>query len=123
MLTSTPSVLRLQRTIVVGKVSPKLTTYLTIVNLSPPFPQRAYHDLVTLPNKKPAISYGPPGYSAVSGRTVTVFGCTGFLGRYLVSKLGTFTNPRVERPSALTPVFGFSRKDGHASNCSIPRRG
>lgn len=58
----------MQRTIVVGK--------------------RAYHDLVTLPGKKPAISHGPPGYSAVSGRTVTVFGCTGFLGRYLVSKLG-----------------------------------
>lgn len=49
--------------------------------------QRAYHDLVTLPSKKPVISYGPPGYSAVSGHTVTVFGCTGFLGRYLVSKL------------------------------------
>ncbi|KIK07979.1 hypothetical protein K443DRAFT_128758 [Laccaria amethystina LaAM-08-1] len=50
--------------------------------------KRTYHDLTTLPNGKPAISYGPPGYSAVAGRTVTVFGCTGFLGRYLVSKLG-----------------------------------
>ncbi|EAU86256.1 NADH dehydrogenase [Coprinopsis cinerea okayama7 len=50
--------------------------------------KRAYHDLVTLPSKKPVVSYGPPGYSAVSGHTVTVFGCTGFLGRYLVSKLG-----------------------------------
>ncbi|KAF8650139.1 hypothetical protein AX16_005374 [Volvariella volvacea WC 439] len=49
--------------------------------------QRAYHDLVTLPNKKPVVSSGPPGYSAVSGHTVTVFGCTGFLGRYLVAKL------------------------------------
>jgi membrane-associated phospholipid phosphatase len=50
--------------------------------------QRAYHDLVNLPTQKPVISYGPPGYSAVSGHTVTVFGATGFLGRYLVSKLG-----------------------------------
>ncbi|KAF9454749.1 39kDa subunit of Ndufa9, NADH ubiquinone oxidoreductase [Macrolepiota fuliginosa MF-IS2] len=50
--------------------------------------KRAYHDLVTLPTKKPIISQGPPGYSAVSGHTVTVFGATGFLGRYLVSKLG-----------------------------------
>jgi NADH dehydrogenase (ubiquinone) 1 alpha subcomplex subunit 9 len=50
--------------------------------------KRAYHDLVTLPGNKPVVSYGPPGYSAVSGHTVTVFGCTGFLGRYLVSKLG-----------------------------------
>ncbi|KAF5389304.1 hypothetical protein D9757_003455 [Collybiopsis confluens] len=49
--------------------------------------QRAYHDLTTLPTKKPIISHGPPGYSAVSGHVVTVFGCTGFLGRYLVSKL------------------------------------
>ncbi|KAF8895416.1 39kDa subunit of Ndufa9, NADH ubiquinone oxidoreductase [Infundibulicybe gibba] len=50
--------------------------------------QRAYHDLVTLPSQKPIVSSGPPGYSAVSGHVVTVFGCTGFLGRYLVSKLG-----------------------------------
>lgn len=50
--------------------------------------QRTYHDLVTLPSQKPVVSHGPPGYSAVSGHTVTVFGCTGFLGRYLVSKLG-----------------------------------
>lgn len=49
--------------------------------------KRALHDLVTLPGQKPVISYGPPGYSAVSGHVVTVFGCTGFLGRYLVSKL------------------------------------
>lgn len=50
--------------------------------------QRALHDLVTLPDRKPVISYGTPGYSAVSGHVATVFGCTGFLGRYLVSKLG-----------------------------------
>ncbi|KAJ7366747.1 NAD(P)-binding protein [Mycena albidolilacea] len=52
--------------------------------------KRAYHDLITLPaatGSKPIVSQGPPGYSAVSGHTVTVFGCTGFLGRYLVSKI------------------------------------
>ncbi|KAJ6512177.1 NAD(P)-binding protein [Mycena vitilis] len=49
--------------------------------------KRAYHDLITLPSKQPIVSNGPPGYSAVSGHTVTVFGCTGFLGRYLVSKI------------------------------------
>ncbi|KIJ64483.1 hypothetical protein HYDPIDRAFT_28424 [Hydnomerulius pinastri MD-312] len=49
--------------------------------------KRALHDLVTLPGRKPIISQGTPGYSAVSGHVVTVFGCTGFLGRYLVSKL------------------------------------
>ena len=38
----------------------------------------------------PAIKYGPPsgGRSAVSGHVATVFGCTGFLGRYTVAKLG-----------------------------------
>jgi hypothetical protein len=50
-------------------------------------PQRAVH---TLPDKPPIISYGPPGRSAVTGHVATVFGCTGFLGRYLVSKLGAF---------------------------------
>jgi NADH dehydrogenase (ubiquinone) 1 alpha subcomplex subunit 9 len=39
---------------------------------------------------KPAIQYGPPGRSAVTGHVATVFGCTGFLGRYLVSKLGVW---------------------------------
>jgi NADH dehydrogenase (ubiquinone) 1 alpha subcomplex subunit 9 len=36
------------------------------------------------------IKHGPAtgGRSADSGHTVTVFGCTGFLGRYLVHKLG-----------------------------------
>jgi len=48
---------------------------------------RAIHDLTVLPSRKPIISYGPPGRSAVTGHVVTVFGCTGFLGRYLVSKL------------------------------------
>ena len=52
--------------------------------------QRGYHDIVTSknPNKQPAIQYGPPGRSAISGQVATVFGCTGFLGRYLVAKLG-----------------------------------
>ncbi|KAI6114023.1 39kDa subunit of Ndufa9, NADH ubiquinone oxidoreductase [Pisolithus sp. B1] len=63
-----PQLLRVQRSVVIQS-------------------KRALHDLVTLPGRKPVISYGPPGYSAVSGHVVTVFGCTGFLGRYLVSKL------------------------------------
>lgn len=38
---------------------------------------------------RPAIRYGPPtgGRSSDSGRTVTVFGSTGFLARYLIQKL------------------------------------
>ncbi|OBZ68944.1 NADH-ubiquinone oxidoreductase subunit, mitochondrial [Grifola frondosa] len=48
--------------------------------------QRALHDLVTSVNK-PYIAYGPPGRSANTGHVATVFGCTGFLGRYLVAKL------------------------------------
>jgi len=68
MLAGTPNMLRMQRVLALGK--------------------RSYHDLVTMPGKKPVISSGVPGYSAVSGHVVTVFGCTGFLGRYVVSKLG-----------------------------------
>jgi NADH dehydrogenase (ubiquinone) 1 alpha subcomplex subunit 9 len=64
--------------------SPKLLRLQRVVNTSG---KRSVHDLVTLPNKKPIISSGTPGYSAVSGHVATVFGCTGFLGRYLVSKL------------------------------------
>ncbi|KAG6917472.1 hypothetical protein DXG01_002449 [Tephrocybe rancida] len=61
MIASTPNILRIQRAL---KSSGK----------------RAYHDLITLPGQKPIASQGPPGYSAVSGHVVTVFGCTGFLG-------------------------------------------
>jgi len=49
--------------------------------------KRAYHDLVALPSKKPIVSSGVPGYSAVTGHVATVFGCTGFLGRYVVAKM------------------------------------
>ncbi|KAH8108706.1 NADH dehydrogenase [Phellopilus nigrolimitatus] len=49
--------------------------------------KRGLHDLITTPSRKPIIAQGPAGRSAVTGHTVTVFGCTGFLGRYLVSKL------------------------------------
>ncbi|CEL51784.1 NADH dehydrogenase (ubiquinone) 1 alpha subcomplex 9 [Rhizoctonia solani AG-1 IB] len=49
--------------------------------------KRGLADLTVLPTRQPIISYGPQGRSAVSGHVATVFGCTGFLGRYLVSKL------------------------------------
>ena len=38
--------------------------------------------------EKPIVRQGVAGRSAVSGSVATVFGCTGFLGRYLVHKLG-----------------------------------
>ncbi|THG97294.1 hypothetical protein EW026_g4677 [Hermanssonia centrifuga] len=47
---------------------------------------RGIHDLLNV-SGKPIISYGPPGRSASGGHVATVFGCTGFLGRYLVAKL------------------------------------
>ena len=54
--------------------------------------QRGWHDLTTgSPRGNAIVSHGPPGYSAVSGNVVTVFGCTGFLGRYIVAKLGEFS--------------------------------
>ncbi|KIM28918.1 hypothetical protein M408DRAFT_328984 [Serendipita vermifera MAFF 305830] len=56
------------------------------VSLCRPSHTRAYADLLTVRNK-PIISSGPAGRSAVTGHVATVFGCTGFLGRYVVAKL------------------------------------
>ncbi|KZT55776.1 NAD(P)-binding protein [Calocera cornea HHB12733] len=49
--------------------------------------KRGAHDLVTLPGRPPVVRYGPEGRSSISGHVATVFGCSGFLGRYVVSKL------------------------------------
>ncbi|KAK7690390.1 hypothetical protein QCA50_007048 [Cerrena zonata] len=49
--------------------------------------KRGLSDVATLPSGKPVIRAGVPGRSSVSGNVATVFGCTGFLGRYLVAKL------------------------------------
>ena len=84
---STSKMLRLQRAFCIGKVWHALLKESNHLSFNAVI-QRAYHDLVTLPGNKPITSSGPPGYSAVSGHRVTVFGVTGFLGRYFVSKLG-----------------------------------
>ncbi|KAI0786871.1 NADH dehydrogenase [Abortiporus biennis] len=49
--------------------------------------KRAIHDLLVTPTGKPIISQGTPGRSSTTGQIATVFGCTGFLGRYVVAKL------------------------------------
>ncbi|KAF8582810.1 NADH dehydrogenase [Ramaria rubella] len=50
--------------------------------------RRLLHDLTAFGSGyKPTLGYGPPGRSADTGHVATVFGCTGFLGRYLVHKL------------------------------------
>ncbi|KAG8843045.1 hypothetical protein FRB96_004383 [Tulasnella sp. 330] len=48
---------------------------------------RGLADLVVPPRSNPVITYGPGGRSSVSGHVATVLGCSGQLGRYLVSKL------------------------------------
>lgn len=51
--------------------------------------QRGLHNVAVLPSGKALVSSGSPGRSAVTGHVATVFGASSFLGRYLVSKIGT----------------------------------
>jgi len=54
----------------------------------PSLQKRFSHDLVIKrATGRPIIRSGPTGRHAQTGHTATVFGCTGFLGRYLVHKL------------------------------------
>ncbi|TPX34461.1 hypothetical protein SmJEL517_g02888 [Synchytrium microbalum] len=51
--------------------------------------RRGAHDIVQREgSNKVFVRAGPGGRSSVSGHTATVFGSTGFLGRYLVNNLG-----------------------------------
>lgn len=72
--------------------------YPTSTALYQPKPRQFAHDLIIerrpssesgFPRDVPIIKKGPSsgGRSAVSGHVATVFGCTGFLGRYVVAKL------------------------------------
>lgn len=49
--------------------------------------QRQVHDLTSPTVTSLGYKAGPGGRSSVSGITATVFGCTGFLGRYIVNAL------------------------------------
>jgi len=65
----------------------------------------AQQGLITKPPVEQAIAYGPGGRSSVSGLTVTVFGSTGFFGRYVVNRLGTAAR-RLPRRTARPPPDG-----------------
>jgi hypothetical protein len=60
------------------------------------------------------IRQGSGGRSSNTGHTATVFGATGFLGRYVVSKLGPF--PPL---SAFLPPLSLSLSRAHG-RCSLP---
>jgi len=49
--------------------------------------RNASNDLRVSHDGRPLIRFGPGGRSTTTGQVATVFGCTGFLGRYLVHKL------------------------------------
>jgi len=49
--------------------------------------QRGYSQLITPTLINKGVKRGPGGRSSISGITATVFGCTGFLGRYIVNAL------------------------------------
>ncbi|KAG0142121.1 hypothetical protein CROQUDRAFT_662926 [Cronartium quercuum f. sp. fusiforme G11] len=72
-----------------GILRPQSTSKLaTSASLTPLIPKRLRHDLVKHTTTGRLVqSAGPPGRHANAGQTVTVFGATGFLGRYLVHKL------------------------------------
>ncbi|OMH83786.1 NADH-ubiquinone oxidoreductase 40 kDa subunit, mitochondrial [Zancudomyces culisetae] len=56
---------------------------------------------------EPLISQGPVGRQAWNGRTATVFGATGFLGRYVVSKLAR------EGTKVIVPYRGLKEHTRH----------
>ncbi|OMJ27148.1 NADH-ubiquinone oxidoreductase [Smittium culicis] len=57
--------------------------------------------------REPIISQGPVGRQAWNGQTATVFGCTGFLGRYVVSALAT------QGTRVIIPYRGISENTRH----------
>lgn len=52
--------------------------------------KRAFSDLATRSSGY-QLQYGHGGRNSNSGITVAVFGCTGFVGRYLLNELGQLT--------------------------------
>jgi NADH dehydrogenase (ubiquinone) 1 alpha subcomplex subunit 9 len=51
--------------------------------------KRSYSSIVKQATTgKVFVNQGPGGRSSTSGHVVTVLGCTGFLGKYLVNRIG-----------------------------------
>ncbi|KAI7385000.1 NADH-ubiquinone oxidoreductase 40 kDa subunit, partial [Hortaea werneckii] len=66
--------------------TPSLTTSLAKPTLSTTAPRRNLQDVAITRTGKPIIRVSG-GRSSLGGHTATVFGATGFLGRYIVNRL------------------------------------
>nr|KAJ3418858.1 hypothetical protein HK105_007746 [Polyrhizophydium stewartii] len=85
-----------------------LKSRITLSALGAPLQRRGVHDVIVRGKTgKVHVSLGQGGRSSSNGHTATVFGATGFLGRYLVNNLGKMGT------TVITPYRGTDDERRH----------